>query len=91
MFLDFVGFTLPRFGLWGVHFLIFGLLHSLGLGAWERISCFFSFCTPSILALGSVILAFSPFTLPSFRRAGAYFLIFRLLHSLDSGDWECIS
>ena len=20
-----------------------------------------------------------------------YFLIFRLLHSLDSGDWECIS
>ena len=66
VFLDFVGFTLSGFWRTGAYFLIFHLLHSLGLDAGEWISCFFGFCTPWILVTGSVFLDFVGFTLSGF-------------------------
>ena len=72
-------------------FLAFMLLHSLGLDSGERISFFLDFCTPSVLAGGSVFLAFLAFTLPGFWLEGVYFLVFHLLHSLGFSLMECIS
>ena len=69
-------------------FLTFALL---GFGGRERFSSFFGFCTPWVLVLGSVFLAFLPFPLPGFWLDGVYFLLFLFFHSLALDAGECIS
>ena len=71
--------------------MLFGLLHSLGFDGRERFSCFLDFSTPPVLMVESAFPDFVPFTLSGVGRWGVDFLLFGLLHSLDSGDWECIS
>ena len=48
--LAFMLFAFPRVRLDGVHFMILRLFHSIGLNTGECITCFFSFCTPLVLA-----------------------------------------
>ena len=58
MFLAFWAFALPRLWLEGVHFLIFGLFHSLGFGGRECISCFLAFSLPWFWLDGVLFLLF---------------------------------